>query len=155
MVYAMLGNERRPLYVGLTKNLRARTAGHYRSPWFDRVRRIGVRYLASRYEAMALEVDMIRKLRPEFNVDAPLMCQVLTAHRSGRTPHSHNPIGERMKGAPFFFADAGSGDGFDRVFVRDRQSEAAGFDQANGRPFIKPGVIAHDDVRHIGARAVG
>ncbi|MFO0838927.1 MAG: metallophosphoesterase family protein [Phycisphaerae bacterium] len=74
-VYAMLDAAGRLLYVGKSGALRARVAAHLRGDsagghfarWAQQVRKVQARPANSEMEALLIEADLVRRVRPPFN----------------------------------------------------------------------------------------
>jgi len=74
-VYVLSGSDRRPLYVGKSATLRTRVRVHLRSGgpsaffhgWTAQIANVAVRTAASELEALVIEAELVRRLRPPFN----------------------------------------------------------------------------------------
>jgi excinuclease ABC subunit C len=76
-VYRMIGEDGGVLYVGKSKHLRTRLLGYFRCERGDkgarilrRARRIEWEYTPSEFAALLLELSLIKRLRPRYNVAA-------------------------------------------------------------------------------------
>lgn len=69
-VYIAWGmDESRPLYIGKTRHLMRRMAGHERSsPWFPYLRRLEVYGYPSEKKALIAEAEAIATMDPEYNI---------------------------------------------------------------------------------------
>jgi hypothetical protein len=74
--YAFYDSAGDVLYIGKAKNVRARVLSHLRGstrgrlllrPWTHLIARIEVRFAPSEMEALLVEADLVRRLRPPFN----------------------------------------------------------------------------------------
>lgn len=108
-VYALYDCGDRLLYVGKATNLRTRVQTHVRgrsgaahfAGWAQRIARAEVLPLASDREALLVEADLIRRLRPPFN-------RRMRSWRSycyivgGREPHAQFAISDEPRGVDCF-----------------------------------------------------
>ena len=69
-VYRLTGWwERDLLYIGVTKNIGARLAGHRRvQPWWPEVAAVSCEYFLTMPAAMAAEAEAIRSESPRYNI---------------------------------------------------------------------------------------
>lgn len=108
-VYALYDSADRLLYVGKATNLRTRVQTHVRAKsgaarfagWAQQIARAEALPLASDREALLVEADLIRRLRPPFN-------RRMRSWRSycyivgGREPYAQFELGEEPRGADCF-----------------------------------------------------
>jgi excinuclease ABC subunit C len=75
-IYRMTGDDKQILYVGKAKNLKNRVSSYFRSAALDsktlalvsRIRNIEVTVTSSETEALLLEQNLIKELKPPFNI---------------------------------------------------------------------------------------
>jgi excinuclease UvrABC nuclease subunit len=68
-VYRLYDAERNLLYVGITRNIRARFQHHTNNqPWWPSVAHVETDAVGSRDEAISKELELINSLHPMYNV---------------------------------------------------------------------------------------
>lgn len=85
-VYLLYGPLDELLYVGKSKTIRTRVRSHYNAPeerWLmRRVRRVEIRRTAGELGALLLESQLIKELRPMYNVASRARRRIIIARRS-------------------------------------------------------------------------